>query len=337
MTNNSLLHIAGLSFSYHLANGKDIHAIRQLSLTIPQGAIMGLIGESGCGKSTLCNILMQSLPYHQGTIKLHGTELKALGTADSGTRSWWHRLTKGNSGEESRTQALRRYYRRIQYVFQDPKSAMPPHLTLKHFACAPLMNLKHYSKSEAQEKIAFMMTQVGLKPTLLERYPHELSIGQLQRINLLKSLSIEPELLLCDEITSALDQESAASCLECLRDHQRQGGTCLFITHDLKVARMICDHFALMFKGSILEQWSANEQPLHPYALQLQQAETLLEHPENLESWQRPTVLSCPMSVDTLCPFLLRCHCSQERCLQEAPSEKEIGAEHTLSCHLHPA
>ncbi|HIX55984.1 MAG TPA: ATP-binding cassette domain-containing protein [Candidatus Anaerobiospirillum pullistercoris] len=351
-----LLKIEQLSFAYHLPNGKQIAALRHLNLQVPRGAIMGLIGESGCGKTTLCNLLTLSLGYQYGQIYLQGQEIRSLvGQKEANKSSLWSQLfgrkklqtataahAVGAASAAGATSAaltadpqlLRSYYSRVQYVFQDPKSAMPPHLPVKTFACAPLINLKHYSREQALEAVNEMLLQVGLSVDCLQRYPHELSIGQLQRINLVKSLIIEPELLLCDEITSALDEESAERCLALLRQYQSHGGTVLFITHDLGLAPKICSHFALMFKGSILEQWQGTEKPLHPYAQQLQQAQDILAQKAELSSWQDPMVLSCPVSIDLLCPFLLRCSQAHEPCLQQAPTWHQLNAQHKICCHL---
>lgn len=230
--------------------------------------------------------------------------------------------------------ACKNYYRLVQYVFQDPLSAMPPHLPLQHFACAPLLNLCHYSPKQARVVIEQLLEQVQLPVDTLQRYPQELSLGQLQRLNLIKSLSIKPDLLLCDEITSALDQQSAALCLQLLQEYQKDGGTVIFITHDLNLAPRICSHFALMFKGTIVEQWAQSEPPLHPYMQQLQQAQAIMAQEIDLSAWQEPTALSCPVSVDQLCPFLLRCTKSQERCLQQAPQLHQLNEQHQICCHL---
>lgn len=342
-----LLNIEQLSFAYHLPNGKQIAALRHLNLQVPRGAIMGLIGESGCGKTTLCNLLTLSLGYQNGQIYLQSQEIRSLVDQQGAHKSsLWSQLFgrkkvmpaaaahAASTALTAEPQLLRSYYSQVQYVFQDPKIAMPPHLPVKTFACAPLINLKHYSKEQALEAVNEMLLQVGLPADCLQRYPHELSIGQLQRINLIKSLIIEPELLLCDEITSALDEESAERCLALLRQYQSRGGTVLFITHDLGLAPKICSHFALMFKGSILEQWQGTEKPLHPYAQQLQQAQDILAQKVKLSSWQDPTVLSCPVSIDLLCPFLLRCSQAHEPCLQQAPTWHQLTAQHKICCHL---
>ena len=245
------LRISNLSFAYTLPNGKNITALRDLSLEIKTGEILGLIGESGCGKTTLCNVLMQSLPYSHGSIKLNDTEIRELTSTKSTKNTKWRfwpfahskdtaqeRSGNGNgngsSSSSSSNTVAREYYAKVQNIFQDPKSAMAPNLPLEHFALAPLINLRQLSKAEARARIEAMLHQVDLPADMLERRPHEASIGQLQRLNVIKSLAIMPQLLLCDEITSALDSESAQLCLELLHQAVREHHlSVLFISHDL--------------------------------------------------------------------------------------------------------
>lgn len=353
-----LLQITKLNFSYRLANGKHINALRNLNLYLQKGTILGLIGESGCGKTTLCNILMHSLSYHQGHIYLHGQELSSIRHARQQYRLFSLLWGKDRQRQQPCTNATatpntiscstvnttvcpaitkyKDYYRRVQYVFQDPLSAMPTHLPLYHFACAPLINLCHYNPKQARIAIERLIEQVQLPADTLQRYPQELSLGQLQRLNLIKSLSIKPDLLLCDEITSALDLQSAKLCIQLLQKYQQDGGTIIFITHDLNLAPQICTQFALMFKGTIVEQWAQNEQPLHPYMQQLQQAQAIMAQEIDLSLWQEPKALSCPVSVDQLCPFLLRCAKTQEHCLQQAPQMHQLNTQHQICCHLVP-
>ena len=304
-----MLTIEHLALSYRLPNGKDLPALQDFNLTIKQGQLLGLVGESGCGKTTLCHVLTKSLPYH-GLITFEGTELKAL----------------------TDTKA---YYAQVQYIFQDPKSTVPPHMNLEHWALAPLKNLKGMSPRQAKSLIKRLMTEVGLAPELLARKPSEVSLGQLQRLSLIKSLALEPKLLLCDEITSALDPKSSQLCLELLTDYVRRTKlSVLFITHDLSTALTWCPQVAVMFKGQLLEQGPAAELK-HPYLQSLKHAAQILAGKQvPAPQINGAPSITCPMKQERLCPWLMRCNKAQEQCLTQKPKLRPLSSEHQICCHV---
>lgn len=301
-----MLNIENLSQSYRLPQGKELPALQGLNLSLAEGHMLGLIGESGCGKTTLCHVLTQNLSY-QGHITFNGTELKDI-------------------------RDRKAYYAQVQYIFQDAKSTVPQHMRLEHWALAPLRNLKGLTPKAASALMVELMAQVGLDPQLLQRYPGEVSLGQLQRLSLLKSLAIAPQLLLCDEITSALDQESAAACLELLtRYRTEQGLSVLFITHDLNTAMQWCPEIAVMFKGQVLEQ-GPKEELCHPYVQSLKAAAHVLSGEQALPPQAAPT-LTCPMHHEPLCPWLMRCSKAQALCAHQAPPRHQLTSHHYLQCH----
>ena len=304
-----MLKIEHLALSYRLPNGKDLPALQDFNLTIKQGQLLGLVGESGCGKTTLCHVLTKSLPYH-GSITFEGTELKDL----------------------TDTKA---YYAQVQYIFQDPKSTVPPHMNLEHWALAPLKNLKGMSPRQAQSLIQRLMCEVGLDPELLARKPIEVSLGQLQRLSLIKSLALEPKLLLCDEITSALDPKSSQLCLELLTDYVRRTElSVLFITHDLNTALTWCPQVAVMFKGQLLEQGPAAELK-HPYLQSLKHAAQILAGKQvPAPQINGAPSITCPMKQERLCPWLMRCNKAQEQCLTQKPKLRPLSPEHQICCHV---
>ena len=304
-----MLKIEYLALSYRLPNGKDLPALQDFNLTIKQGQLLGLVGESGCGKTTLCHVLTKSLPYH-GLITFEGTELKAL----------------------TDTKA---YYAQVQYIFQDPKSTVPPHMNLEHWALAPLKNLKGMSPRQAKSLIQRLMCEVGLDPELLARKPIEVSLGQLQRLSLIKSLALEPKLLLCDEITSALDPKSSQLCLELLTDYVRRTKlSVLFITHDLSTALTWCPQVAVMFKGQLLEQGPAAELK-HPYLQSLKHAAQILAGKQvPAPQINGAPSITCPMKQERLCPWLMRCNKAQEQCLTQKPKLRPLSSEHQICCHV---
>lgn len=304
-----MLKIEHLALSYRLPNGKDLPALQDFNLTIKQGQLQGLVGESGCGKTTLCHVLTKSLPYH-GLITFEGTELKDL----------------------TDTKA---YYAQVQYIFQDPKSTVPPHMNLEHWALAPLKNLKGMSPRQAKSLIQRLMCEVGLDPELLARKPIEVSLGQLQRLSLIKSLALEPKLLLCDEITSALDPKSSQLCLELLTDYVRRTKlSVLFITHDLSTALTWCPQVAVMFKGQLLEQGPAAELK-HPYLQSLKHAAQILAGKQvPAPQINGAPSITCPMKQERLCPWLMRCNKAQEQCLTQKPKLRPLSSEHQICCHV---
>lgn len=304
-----MLKIEHLALSYRLPNGKDLPALQDFNLTIKQGQLLGLVGESGCGKTTLCHVLTKSLPYH-GLITFEGTELKDL----------------------TDTKA---YYAQVQYIFQDPKSTVPPHMNLEHWALAPLKNLKGMSPRQAKSLIQRLMCEVGLDPELLARKPIEVSLGQLQRLSLIKSLALEPKLLLCDEITSALDPKSSQLCLELLTDYVRRTKlSVLFITHDLSTALTWCPQVAVMFKGQLLEQGPAAELK-HPYLQSLKHAAQILAGKQvPVPQINGAPSITCPMKQERLCPWLMRCNKAQEQCLTQKPKLRPLSSEHQICCHV---
>lgn len=304
-----MLKIEHLALSYRLPNGKDLPALQDFNLTIKQGQLLGLVGESGCGKTTLCHVLTKSLPYH-GLITFEGTELKDL----------------------TDTKA---YYAQVQYIFQDPKSTVPPHMNLEHWALAPLKNLKGMSPRQAKSLIQRLMCEVGLAPELLARKPIEVSLGQLQRLSLIKSLALEPKLLLCDEITSALDPKSSQLCLELLTDYVRRTKlSVLFITHDLNTALTWCPQVAVMFKGQLLEQGPAAELK-HPYLQSLKHAAQILAGKQvPAPQINGAPSITCPMKQERLCPWLMRCNKAQEQCLTQKPKLRPLSSEHQICCHV---
>lgn len=314
-----MLTIEHLSLCYHQKNGTKLHALNDLSLTLAQGQILGLIGESGCGKTSLCHVLTKSLPYHQGSIKFGPTELSAISAKE-----------------------LKAYYAKVQYIFQDPKSAAAPHLNLEHLALAPLKNLKGLSTAEAKAQIVKLMAEVELEPALLRRYASEVSLGQLQRLSLIKSLALSPKLLLCDEITSALDPVSTELCLKLITRYvQEQGLSVLFITHDLKSALDWCPQIAVMFKGQIIEQGPADSLR-HPYVQHLKNAHKTLAGlmpASALKTHAAPPLngaptLTCPMQQDILCPWLMRCVNPKPPCFNTMPPEHRLSSDHYIRCHL---
>jgi ABC-type glutathione transport system ATPase component len=245
-----VLTVTGLRKSFRIpraAGGGVVHAVAGVDLEIGRGEIVGLVGESGSGKTTVAHCVLRLLEPDGGQVTLDGADITHL----------------------SRRKLLP-LRPKMHMVFQDPYSSLNPRMTVADIVAAPL---RAQRTARRADKVAEMLTQVGLSPQLRTRYPHELSGGQRQRVGLARSLIARPRLLVADEPTSALDVSVQAAILNQLADLQREFGfSCLFISHDLAVVRYLCDRIAVMSRGEIVEAGLRDQvfgSPRHPYTRDL--------------------------------------------------------------------
>lgn len=226
--------------------GAALHAVSGVDLAVYEGETLALVGESGCGKSTLGRLLLGLLPPTQGQVFFDGQDLAALPPA--------------------RLRALRR---QMQLVFQDTAAALNPRWTVGQSLAEPLRIHNLCPRGEYAARGAALLTQVGLAPDLLDRYPHQLSGGQRQRVGLARALALSPRLVVCDEPVSALDVSVQAQMLNLLADLQAsQGLTYVLISHDLGVVRHSADRVCVMFLGRVCEVGPTQalfSAPRHPY------------------------------------------------------------------------
>jgi peptide/nickel transport system ATP-binding protein len=245
----NLVEAAGLVKEYRTANG-IARVVDQVSLTIRRGETLGLVGESGSGKSTVARMILRLIEPTSGSIAFDGIDLLAQ-----------------NSG---RLRALRP---RMQIVFQDPYAALNPRMRVRQIVAEPFAIHGGYGREEVRARVEELMVQVGLKPDVLERYPHEFSGGQRQRINIARALALKPEFLVLDEPVSALDVSVGAQVVNLLRELQQTHGlTYLFISHSMPLVRYLCDRVAVMQRGRLVEVGEALqvcEQPREAYTQQL--------------------------------------------------------------------
>lgn len=241
------------------AQDQTIKAVDNVNLELYSGEILGLVGESGCGKSTLSRTILQLIRPTAGKVELQGIDLTVLSP-----------------------QALRQQRRQIQMVFQDPHACLNPSMTVGQNIADPLFIHHLASRSKAREQVMEMLERVGLTPQsdYYQRYPSDLSGGQQQRVAIARALITHPQLLICDEPVSMLDASVQTQVLELMLELKRQFNlTYLFITHDLWVARFLCDRIAVMHAGQIVELGPTHEiftKPQHPYTQTLLQAAPLL-------------------------------------------------------------
>jgi peptide/nickel transport system ATP-binding protein/oligopeptide transport system ATP-binding protein len=229
----------------------DVKAVDGVSFDIEPGQTVGLVGESGSGKTTIGRALVKLIPATAGSVKFDGREILPL--------------------DERQFRPLRR---EMQIVFQDPFGSLNPRMTIGAIVGEALeIHFKKMSANDRRERVAELLRQVGLKPEMAERYPHEFSGGQRQRIGIARALAVEPKFIVCDEPVSALDVSVQAAIVNLLQDLQAQFGIAyLFIAHDLAVVEHISDHVLVMHHGKIVESASAEaiyENPQHDYTKKL--------------------------------------------------------------------
>lgn len=248
----NLLDVKNLSVTYPKQREK---AVDDVSFSLQQGQALGVVGESGCGKSTLVRAILQLQQYQVGNITWKG---KPLHTFD--------------------IEQKKQFYQQVQLIFQDPLDALNPRLTIAQILTEPLRYLsnKKLSHLEINSKINHVLDYVGLDSKILNRYPHEFSGGQCQRIGIARAMIVKPELLICDEPLSALDVSVQAQIMNVLLDLKEQNNLSLiFVSHDLSVVRHISDHVLVMRQGRVVEKGETSEiysQPKASYTQDLLKA-----------------------------------------------------------------
>ena len=292
-TPKPLVDIANLVVTFNQSNGGTFRAVDDVSLAIRPGEVVGLVGESGSGKTTLAKTILRLHKPAGGTLRFDGEEITYLGE-----------------------RALRPIRRQMQMVFQDPLSSFNPRVRIGEALALPLRLHGRGSADEISSKVKALLSQVGLGPQFIGRYPHEMSGGQLQRVAIARALAVEPRLIVADEAVSKLDVSVRAQILNLLRDVQASTGVALlFITHDLRVARYLCDRIGVMFFGRIVEIGATEDvfaRPRHPYTRAL--LSTLDDDGGELAALEPPA----PASSGG-CRYRSRCPVAQAACAQHRP------------------
>ncbi|GLQ56895.1 ABC transporter ATP-binding protein [Devosia nitrariae] len=318
----TLLEIRGLGKSFSIATGLfsqplELKALQDISFSIKKGETLGIVGESGCGKSTLGRCILQLIEPDQGQVLWLGQDLMKL------------------SGEE-----MRKRRQDLQIIFQDPLASLNPRMTVGEIIADPLRTLRpELGRDQRRAKVVKMMEAVGLLPEMINRYPHEFSGGQAQRIGIARALITEPKLIVCDEPVSALDVSIQAQILNLLADLKDEFGlTLIFISHNLSVVRHVSDRILVLYLGRIVELATGNEiydDPKHPYTKALL---TAVPIPDPKLARQRSIdalrgEIPSPISQPSGCTFRTRCRYAKPLCAEVRPPLETIGGDRLVACH----
>ena len=288
-----------------------VRAVRPLSFEVPTGETLGVVGESGCGKSTFARMLVGLLPPTTGHIEIEG---KALDNADPAA-----------------------FGRMIQYVFQDPISSLNPRKTIRQIIEAPLKRLYGMDRAQRAARIREIFAAVNLREEFLDRYPHEFSGGQAQRIGIARALAASPRIIILDEPVSALDVSVQAQVLNLLADLKEEMGlTMMFISHDLGVVAQISDRVAVMYMGNLVEMADGPglfADPRHPYTQLLIASVPRLDATKRIaggiEKGEPPSRFAQLQG----CPFHDRCPAATDLCRAERPLLRELDGGRKVACH----
>jgi oligopeptide transport system ATP-binding protein len=304
----------GVVFKKQVATVKAVDGV---SFSVRRGETLGVVGESGSGKSTTGLALTHMLKATGGRILFEGQDVTRFSRAQ-----------------------IRQFRRRVQMVYQDPFGSLDPRMKVKDIVGEPLV-VHGLAKDRAQyeARVAELLRMVGLLPDMAERYAHEFSGGQCQRIGIARALALEPSLIVCDEPVSALDVSIQAQVINIFKDLQKRLGlTYVFIAHDLAVVRHISDRIAVMYLGRIVEiapRHALYRNPRHPYTQALLSAvpEADVDTPRRRHIALQGEIPS-PMRVPAGCRFHTRCPSATDQCRRIEPPMRDAGGGHAVACHL---
>lgn len=310
-----IIEASHLTKSYQLSSRRFLTACDDVSLNFYKNRTLGIVGESGCGKSTFIRMAVGLEKPTSGEILFHGKNMAE------------------RNGEE-----LRLSRKNIQMIFQDPGEAFHPRMKVKEIICEPLFNFNLIKKNQMESKASELLDMVELPGSFAERYPHDMSGGQRQRIGIARALALEPEVIFCDEITSALDVSAQKTIVELLLDLQKRKQISIgFISHDLALVQQFAHQIAVMYRGNVVEIMSGKEistRARHPYTQALLDSVFDLHMDFSKEIVSMESEISSPLDIPEGCPFQKRCiHCMAV-CRAEKPRLSEIEANHMAACHL---
>ena len=321
-----LLEISNLRKYFTVKGGsifkrRYVQAVESVSFSIFRGETLGLVGESGCGKTTLGRTIIRLYEPTSGRIVYDGTPIY--------------------DSEQKIAVDMLPYRRKMQIIFQDPSASLDPRMTVGEIVGEALdIHKLCTGKKERRDRINSLLDEVGLNTEHANRFPHEFSGGQQQRIGIARALAVDPEFIVCDEPISALDVSIQSQVVNMLEDLQTENHlTYLFIAHDISVVRHISNRIGVMYLGQMVELAESYElcsHPIHPYTQTLLSAVPL---PDPVKSRARQRILlegdiPSPLDPPSGCRFHTRCPYATERCRSEQPELKEYSPGHFAACHL---
>jgi len=297
----------------------QVKAVDGVSFSLGFGKTLGLVGESGCGKSTLGRAVLQLQKPTGGRVILEGEDLTAAGPA-----------------------RLLEMRREMQIIFQDPFASLSPRRTVAQTIREPLDVHRIGTPAERNAKVEELLQVVGMRPGVMDRYPHEFSGGQRQRIGIARALALNPKLIVADEPVSALDVSVRAQVLNLIAKLQRERGIAfLFISHDLSVVEHVSDHVGVMYLGKLVELAPSREiyrDPRHPYTQALLSAVPVPDPTRKAKRIVLTGDVPSPMNPPPGCPFHKRCPKVMDVCSRVVPPVVDVGTAerpHRVACHLH--
>ncbi len=302
--------------------GRFVYAVNDVSFTINDGETYGLVGESGCGKSTTARLL----------VKMYAADSGSVVYKDSGTNEPIDVMRLKGSD-------LKTYREKVKYVFQDPVRSLNPRMTIFNVLTSGYRHSKRWQgKNKAKEEAKAILEEVGLSISDLERRPADFSGGQRQRISIARALLMQPELLICDEVVSALDVSVQGQILNLLQDiRKKRNLSMLFIAHDLKVSCYFCDRIGVMYRGVMMEEANAKDlykTALHPYT-KLLFASVAGQNPASAaDQTTHKGEVKAQTQQTSGCPFTERCPHCMDKCHGELPPMEQVAENHKVRCWL---
>ena len=313
----NMLNVENLVIHYE-TDEEVVEAVNNISFSLKKGEVLGLVGETGAGKTTTALGIMGLLPTKVGHVIQGKIELDGENLFDKSEKEM--RKIRG---------------KKISMIFQDPMTALNPVKTVGDQIAEVVLLHNHCSKAEALKRAQDMLAMVGIVPERYKDYPHQFSGGMKQRIVIAIALACEPELLIADEPTTALDVTIQAQILDMMRNLQKEHGTSMIlITHDLGVVAEMCDHCAVMYAGELVEYGTVEEifdNPKHPYTQALYQSIPSLDK-DVKRLHVVPGMVTDPSNLPTYCSFADRCEKKCDMCTANDPVMQDLGNGHFVKC-----